>query len=118
MNIAAYLKEHRLITDGAMGTYYQKKYKDEQIFVERANTEAPERVKEIHLDYIAAGAKLIRTNTFATNTMFFDTMEEVTENIKAGYQIAEKAVAESGSEVFIAADLGPIYDSGEEAYIG
>ena len=116
MNIAAYLKEHRLITDGAMGTYYQKKYKDEQIFVERANTEAPERVKEIHLDYIAAGAKLIRTNTFATNTMFFDTMEEVTENIKAGYQIAEKAVAESGSEVFIAADLGPIYDSGEEAY--
>lgn len=74
MNIAAYLKEHRLITDGAMGTYYQKKYKDEQIFVERANTEAPERVKEIHLDYIAAGAKLIRTNTFATNTMFFETM--------------------------------------------
>ena len=116
MNIAAYLKEHRLITDGAMGTYYQKKYKDEQIFVERANTEAPERVKEIHLDYIAAGAKLIRTNTFATNTMFFDTMEEVTENIKEGYHIAEKAVAESGSEVFIAADLGPIYDSGEEAY--
>lgn len=52
------------------GNLLPEKYKDEQIFVERANTEAPERVKEIHLDYIAAGAKLIRTNTFATNTMF------------------------------------------------
>ena len=116
MNIAAYLKEqYVLITDGAMGTCCQKKYKDEQIFVERANTEAPERVKEIHLDYIAAGAKLIRTNTFATNTMFFDTMEEVTENIKAGYQIAEKAVAESGSEVFIAADSGTDRSFGRES---
>ena len=61
MNIAAYLKEHRLITDGAMGTYYQKKYKDEQIFVERANTEAPERVKEIMRQVIGAHPKALFT---------------------------------------------------------
>ena len=116
MKIAEYLKTKRLITDGAMGTYFQKKYNDEHTFVERANTETPDRVKEVHLDYIRAGAELIRTNTFATNTMFFDTIEEVTENIKAGYGIAKEAVAESGREVFIAADLGPIYDSEQETF--
>lgn len=116
MKIAEYLKTKCLITDGAMGTYFQKKYNDEHTFVERANTETPNRVKEVHLDYIRAGAELIRTNTFATNTMFFDTIEEVTENIKAGYGIAKKAVAESGREVFIAADLGPIYDSEKETF--
>lgn len=116
MEIIEYLREHRLITDGAMGTYYGEKFADEKMFVERANTEAPQQVKQIHLDYIQAGAQLIRTNTFATNTMFFENMEEVIENIRAGYEIAREAVKESGKEVFIAADLGPIYDSDQEEY--
>ena len=74
MKITEYLKNNRLITDGAFGTYYQKKFKDEYNVVEKANTKAPDRVKKIHLEYIEAGADLIRTNTFATNTMFFDNL--------------------------------------------
>lgn len=116
MKITEYLKDNRLITDGAFGTYYQKKFKDEYSVVEKANTKAADNVKQIHLEYIEAGAKLIRTNTFATNTMFFDTMEDVTENIQAGYEIAKQAVEESKKDIFIAADLGPIYDSDNEEY--
>lgn len=116
MKITEYLMDHRLITDGAFGTYYQKKFGDEYCVVEKANTEAPDRVKEIHLEYIAAGAGLIRTNTFASNTMFFDSLQEVVNNVEAGYAIAKKAVEESKKEVFIAADLGPIYDSDNEEY--
>ncbi|MDY4838430.1 MAG: homocysteine S-methyltransferase family protein, partial [Lachnospiraceae bacterium] len=116
MKITEYLMDHRLITDGAFGTYYQKKFGDEYYVVEKANTEAPDRVKEIHLEYIAAGAGLIRTNTFASNTMFFDSLQEVVNNVEAGYAIAKKAVEESKKEVFIAADLGPIYDSDNEEY--
>lgn len=116
MKITEYLMDHRLITDGAFGTYYQKKFGDEYYVVEKANTEAPDRVKEIHLEYIAARAGLIRTNTFASNTMFFDSLQEVVNNVEAGYAIAKKAVEESKKEVFIAADLGPIYDSDNEEY--
>lgn len=116
MKITEYLVDHRLITDGAFGTYYQKKFGDEYRVVEKSNTEAPDRVKEIHLEYIAAGAGLIRTNTFASNTTFFDSLQEVISNVEAGYAIAQKAVEESGKDVFIAADLGPIYDSDNEEY--
>ena len=58
MKITEYLKNNRLITDGAFGTYYQKKFKDEYNVVEKANTKAPDRVKKIHLEYIEAGAYL------------------------------------------------------------
>ena len=116
MKIEEYLKENRIITDGAFGTYFQKKFQWDEMLVERANTEAPQLVKQIHLEYIAAGAKLIRTNTFATNTMFFEDMDEVCNNCRAGFRIASEAVAESGREVFVAADLGPIYDSDSEEF--
>ena len=46
--IRDYLKEHILITDGAMGTYYASKFHDETL-VERENFEHPERIAQIHL---------------------------------------------------------------------
>ena len=33
MTIQEYIQKKPLLFDGAMGTYYQKKYKDEQIFI-------------------------------------------------------------------------------------
>ena len=116
MNIKEYIKEQRLITDGAMGTYYEEKYSEDTVIAEKENLKNPEQIKEIHLEYLRAGARLIRTNTFAANTMFLADMQEVKETVRAGYEIAKEAVtafqAENGKEipVFIGADLGPIYD--------
>ena len=31
MNIKEYIKEQRLITDGAMGTYYEEKYSEDTV---------------------------------------------------------------------------------------
>ena len=42
MELQEYLKSHRLITDGAMGTYFEEKYGKEAGISELANTEAPE----------------------------------------------------------------------------
>ncbi len=108
MNIREYLKKSKLIADGSFGTYYSKKYKTVDI-PEYANITASQRISEIHTEYINSGAKLIRTNTFASNTYSLDcSIEEVKENIKAAYKIAKEAVEQSGKEIFIAGNIGPV----------
>lgn len=108
MNIREYLKKSKLIADGSFGTYYSQKYKTVDI-PEYANITASQRISEIHTEYINSGAKLIRTNTFASNTYSLDcSIEEVKENIKAAYKIAKEAVEQSGKEIFIASNIGPV----------
>lgn len=108
MNIREYLKKSKLIADGSFGTYYSQKYKTVDI-PEYANITASQRISEIHTEYINSGAKLIRTNTFASNTYSLDcSIEQVKENIKAAYKIAKEAVEQSGKEIFIAGNIGPI----------
>lgn len=108
MNIREYLKKSKLIADGSFGTYYSQKYKTVDI-PEYANITASQRISEIHTEYISSGAKLIRTNTFASNTYSLDcSIEQVKENIKAAYKIAKEAVEQSGKEIFIAGNIGPV----------
>ena len=108
MNIREYLKKSKLIADGSFGTYYSQKYKTVDIS-EYANITASQRISEIHTEYINSGAKLIRTNTFASNTYSLDcSIEQVKENIKAAYKIAKEAVEQSGKEIFIAGNIGPV----------
>ena len=110
MRLKEYLKQNRLVADGAMGTYFEMKYPDAKEMAEVCNLSSPEKIKEIHLEYIKSGARLIRTNTFAANTMFLETIDQVKQVIRAGRKIAEEAAQESGTEVFVAADIGPVYD--------
>ena len=108
MNIREYLKKSKLIADGSFGTYYSQKYKTVDI-PEYANITDSQRISEIHTEYINSGAKLIRTNTFASNTYSLNcSIEEVKENIKAAYRIAKEAVEQSGKEIFIAGNIGPV----------
>lgn len=110
MLIKDYLKHHKLMTDGAFGTYYSEKYQTQEM-PETANIQHPERVLEIHRSYIESGAKLIRTNTFASNPQLLHSdMKIVKENIRSAVALAKEAVKESKKEVFIAGDIGPIPD--------
>ncbi|SHH92081.1 bifunctional homocysteine S-methyltransferase/methylenetetrahydrofolate reductase [Clostridium grantii] len=102
-----YLKNNVLITDGAMGTYYSELTKDYSSLCEFANINNPEIIEKIHQDYIKAGAKLIRTNTFSANSVSLEvSREKVSEVIEKGYKIAE--VATKNTSVFIGASIGPI----------
>lgn len=116
MDIREYLTKHRLLADGAFGTYYMQvsgKYKT----VELANLYEPEVVKQIHLDYLKAGARLIRTNTFSVNQVMLGGEKAWRkEIIQAGYRCADAAVKafyemEEEGEIFLAASIGPIPDS-------
>ena len=121
MNLQEYLRGRRLVTDGAMGTYYEKKYGDPNPFPERENLLHPERIRKIHLEYLHAGARLLRTNTFAVNPVFFSDRAQMFESLRAGYAIAESAVdlfrEETGcdEDIFIAADFGPIGELEEQS---
>jgi methionine synthase I (cobalamin-dependent)/5,10-methylenetetrahydrofolate reductase len=107
--IREYLKEHILITDGAMGTYYSQITGKNAAFSELANEIEPDIVKDIHLSYIHSGAKLIRTNTFAANTRVLNSSKkDVKKILEKGYEIALEAAY--GHDVFVAADMGPIPD--------
>ena len=91
MKLREYLKENRLITDGSFGTYFADKYSTEEM-PELANLTHGEWVEEIHKAYIEAGARLIRTNTFAANSALLNMNKEgVHEVIKAAVGHARKA---------------------------
>ena len=96
MKINEYLKEHRLIPDGSMGTYYSNIVNQPGAVSEYANLSAPEIIERIHRDYIEAGARMLRTNTFAANlaVLKIDRTKQK-QLVKAACQIAKKAVAES-----------------------
>ncbi len=109
-NTAGILEEklgrERVIADGAFGTYYAK-INDTSSLPELANSIAPDKVLAIHKAYIDAGAKIIRTNTFASNTVSFGQgFDAVKDNIINAVAIAREAV--KGTDVLIAADIGPI----------
>lgn len=112
MNLKEFLKDNSLIMDGAFGTYYNSLYDNDEL-PEIANIHNKERVINIHREYIRAGAKLIRTNTFASNSVSLECdLKELKTNIVNAISLAKIAVEESRKEgfadTFIAASIGPI----------
>ena len=111
MFIREYLQEKKIITDGAFGTYYASKYSAPEEIPERANINYPDRVRAIHQEYIVSGAKLIRTNTFASNTVILEeNIEGVKANICSAVEIANSAVKayDDSLTLYVSGDIGPI----------
>ena len=106
MTIKDKLKTGICLFDGAFGTYYAELFDTDEL-PERANEDYPERVLQIHREYIEAGAGVIRTNTFATNTISYSSdWMEVERNLRKGYSLAKMAAEDKG--VIVAADIGQI----------
>lgn len=103
--ISDYLKEKRLLTDGSFGTYYAEKYQTDDS-PEQANLDHPERVLEIHREYVQAGAKLLRTNTFTVNSTHFHDPAQVRRVIQAAVRLAREAIGDR--EIYLAGDIGAI----------
>lgn len=107
MDLKKKLQDGPLLFDGAMGTYYAAKFGHDPELCEFANLSHPERIEEIHREYIAAGAMAVKTNTFGANELSLDCpFDAVGEIIDAAWNIAQKAVAGANAVVF--ADIGPV----------
>lgn len=98
-----------LLFDGAMGTYLAEKYEGSVNRCEVTNLKHPERVTSVHREYIAAGARAIKTNTFSANTFSIgEDLETVLRVVDAGCACAREAADE---DTLIFASMGPIlYD--------
>ena len=97
-----------IIADGAMGTMLYSK----GIFINRCfdelNLSSPQLVREIHAEYVRAGAEVIETNTFGSNRIRlggFGLAEKLPPIIEAGVRIAREA---AGRTAFVAGAMGPL----------
>lgn len=96
------------VADGAMGTMLYSK----GVFINRCfdelNIASPQLVKEIHQDYVKAGAEILETNTFGANRArlaAFGLAEKLQEINQAGVRIAREA---AGDSAYVAGAIGPL----------
>lgn len=111
MSLKEYLLSKKLIADGSFGTYYSGKYGSQES-PELACVKYPERVVDIHRDYISAGAEMLRTNTFAAYSEYLGSdvdVHELRKNaVKLAYSAIEKAKEQGfNHKVYVAGDIGP-----------
>ncbi len=116
MDLLAELQERLVCGDGAMGTLLL----DQGLPIERCLEEVcvsdPERVRRIHEEYLAAGARVIETNTFGGNAARlarFGFESRVREFNVAAAKLAREAAA--GKDVCVAGSVGPLGLSALEA---
>ncbi|TAE40751.1 MAG: methionine synthase [Sphingobacteriales bacterium] len=130
MNIKQELQKRILIIDGAMGTMIQRynlseadfrgeRFKNHPSDVkgnnDLLNITRPDIIKAIHLEYLAAGADIIETNTFSTQriSMADYGMEDLSYELSyEGARIAREAVDEyniltPNQARFVAGAVGP-----------
>ena len=97
-----------VIFDGAMGTMlYSRGIYINQCYDE-LNLRSPDLVREVHAEYVAAGAEVLETNTFGANRLKLEQYglgDRVAEINRAGAQVA-RGVA--GDKVIVAGAIGPL----------
>ena len=116
MNLLDELQEQVVCGDGAMGTLLLDQGLPMESCLEEVCVSDPERVRAIHRDYIAAGARVIETNTFGANAARlsrFGFENRVSEFNRAAAKLAKETAA--GKDVCVAGSVGPLGISALEA---
>jgi homocysteine S-methyltransferase len=97
-----------MVADGAMGTVLYSR----GVFINRCfdemNLSAGDMVRQIHQEYVKAGAEILETNTFGANRLrlaAFGMAEKLPEINRAGVRLAREAARDSA---FVAGALGPL----------
>lgn len=99
--------DHVYLFDGAMGT----RLYDKGVYINRSydelNLAAPDLVREVHEEYVGAGADIIETNTFGATRHHLQSygLESKLYDINvAAVRLAREA---AGERVFVAGAIGP-----------
>ncbi|HYG98090.1 MAG TPA: bifunctional homocysteine S-methyltransferase/methylenetetrahydrofolate reductase [Terriglobales bacterium] len=103
------LKKGPILCDGAMGTLLYSK----GVFINRCydelNLSQPDLIRDIHRDYIRAGAEVVETNTFGAN-MFRLSRHSLGDRVRdiniAGGRLAREAA--KGFDAWVAGSVGPL----------
>ena len=105
-----------IVMDGSMGNELLARRSDlvTGLWSAQYLIDAPELVKEIHLDYINAGADLIITNTYSTIPSYLSKQkaeDKMSELIHLAGKLARDAVKDSKKKVTVAGSLPPLEES-------
>ncbi|MFA5689721.1 MAG: homocysteine S-methyltransferase family protein [Kiritimatiellales bacterium] len=106
--ITELVKEGRiLVSDGAWGTFLQKKGLKPGECPELWNIDRPDDVRDIASAYVAAGADLVETNTFGANRFklaHYGLADRAAEINEAGARLSREAAGENAGVI---ASIGP-----------
>lgn len=97
-----------IVCDGAMGTLLYAKGVYVNRCFEGLNVQSPDLIREVHDDYVKAGAEIIETNTFGANRpkLLHHGLEDQLELInRKGVELARCA---AGDTAYVAGSVGPI----------
>ena len=102
------LSRRVIVADGAMGTMLYSR----GVFINRCfdelNLSQPDLVRQIHQEYVKAGAEILETNTFGANRArlsAFGVAEKLKAINQAGVHLAREA---AGEGAFVAGAIGPL----------
>jgi homocysteine S-methyltransferase len=103
------LAQRVIVADGAMGTMLYSR----GVFINRCfdelNLAQPDLVRQIHREYVKAGAEILEANTFGANRArlaAFGISEKLAAINQAGVRLAREAAGDS--KVYIAGAMGPL----------
>jgi methionine synthase / methylenetetrahydrofolate reductase(NADPH) len=103
------LTQRVMVADGAMGTMLYSR----GVFINRCfdelNLAQPDLVRQIHREYVKAGAEILETNTFGANRArlaAFGIAEKLSAINQAGVRVAREAAADS--HAYVAGAIGPL----------
>ena len=111
------LKEGVLCGDGAMGTLLSERGIPAGNCYEELCLSQPELIARIHREYLAAGARLITTNSFGANALKLASfgMKSLTGEInRQAALLAREVVDNSHSTCWVAGSVGPIGFTADE----
>lgn len=98
-NILNELGKRIVFFDGGMGTLLQERGLEAGELPENWNLKHPDIIRELHRDYLNAGADIILANTFGANELKFpDNLEEI---VTKGVQNAKKRLSRDFSTLQI-----------------
>ncbi len=103
-------KQRIIIFDGAMASYLYQKGLYINVCYEQINITNPDMVKDVHIEYVEAGAEVLTTNTFRANRLILDQSgigDQLKPIITKGVSLARE-VADQANNMFVAGDIGPI----------
>ena len=117
------LPDRPILLDGGMGRELRTRGVNVMTAIWAANglITAPDTVRQIHQDYIAAGADIITTNTYGIirSNLALEGLEEQFEELNVlACSLARQARRKSGTSVLIAGSLPPLAGSYRPDLVG
>mgnify|MGYP006136297565 CR=1 FL=1 len=121
-NFLDYIKQSPLLCDGAMGSLLFERtgrLSESNHIYESFNSDRADLVRQVHLEYLQAGARSLVTNTFAANQTHLeahDQAERVDELNRNGVHIARESIElftrknTDADPFFVLGSIGPTLD--------